>query len=66
MLALSQRIQDRLAALGNEKKARWLENYVKHDICSRGVGRSRSRFKGMECRCLSLEGQGLAGALCSK
>ena len=38
MLALSKLIQDRLAALGNEKKARWLENYVKHDSRSRGVG----------------------------
>lgn len=31
-------IQQRLAALSDEKKARWLENYVKHDIRSRGVG----------------------------
>ena len=31
-------ISDRIAVLGNEEKARWLENYVKHGIKSRGVG----------------------------
>lgn len=34
----SQLLQSRLTALGDEKKARWLENYVKHDIRSKGVG----------------------------
>lgn len=34
----SQLIQSRLSALGDERKARWLENYVKHGIRSKGVG----------------------------
>ena len=34
----SQLLQSRLTALGDEKKACWLENYVKHDIRSKGVG----------------------------
>ncbi|MCB9050892.1 MAG: DNA alkylation repair protein [Lewinellaceae bacterium] len=34
----SQLIQSHLTALGDEHKARWLENYVKHDIRSKGVG----------------------------
>lgn len=38
MNQVSQIIQSRLTALGDEKKARWLENYVKHDIQSKGVG----------------------------
>lgn len=38
MKPVTDLIQQRLAALSDEKKARWLENYVKHDIRSRGVG----------------------------
>ena len=38
MNGVAQAIEARLTALGNEKKARWLENYVKHDIRSKGVG----------------------------
>lgn len=38
MKEVSQIIQSRLTALGDEKKARWLENYVKQDIQSKGVG----------------------------
>lgn len=38
MKNISQTIQSRLTALGDEKKARWLENYVKHNIQSKGVG----------------------------
>lgn len=38
MKRFSKIIQDRLSALGDEKKARWLESYVKHNIQSKGVG----------------------------
>ncbi len=38
MVEITRIIQDRLQAEADEKKARWLENYVKHDIRSRGVG----------------------------
>ncbi len=38
MTDTSQLLQSRLTALGDEKKARWLENYVKHDVRSKGVG----------------------------
>lgn len=38
MNKVAQHIQNNLLAIGDEKKARWLENYVKHSIQSRGVG----------------------------
>ncbi len=38
MHILSRQITDILKDRGNPEKARWLENYVKHDIRSLGVG----------------------------
>ena len=38
MSTFSERILDRLKAVRNVDKAAWLENYVKHDIKSLGVG----------------------------
>ena len=38
MTDISRIIQQKLARLEQPEKARWLENYVKHDIKSRGVG----------------------------
>ena len=35
---ISKYIQDRISSRGNPDKAKWLENYVKHDIKSKGVG----------------------------
>lgn len=34
----AQLIQDQISAHSDEKKARWLENYVKHGVQSKGVG----------------------------
>lgn len=38
MRAISKNIQDKIASIGKPEKAKWLENYVKHDIKSKGVG----------------------------
>lgn len=38
MKEISKYIQDRLTLIGNHEKAKWLENYIKHDIKSKGVG----------------------------
>ena len=38
MKEISKKIQDRITAIGKPEKAKWLENYVKHDIKSKGVG----------------------------
>lgn len=35
---IARRIKNEISAHGDESKARWLENYVKHDVRSRGVG----------------------------
>ncbi len=35
---ISKQIQKTLSSQGDPKKAQWLENYVKHDIKSKGVG----------------------------
>jgi 3-methyladenine DNA glycosylase AlkD len=35
---ISKYIQDTISSSGNPEKAKWLENYVKHDIKSKGVG----------------------------
>ena len=38
MKIVSKEIQDEIASIGKPEKARWLENYVKHDIKSKGAG----------------------------
>ena len=38
MNTYSKHILDRLKSVRNAEKAAWLENYVKHDIKSLGVG----------------------------
>lgn len=38
MTLISKDIHNQISQVGNAKKARWLENYVKHDIQSKGVG----------------------------
>ncbi len=38
MTDISAIIQNRISSIGNTDKAKWLENYVKHDIKSKGVG----------------------------
>lgn len=38
MSSISRHIQEQISSLYNEKKAKWLENYVKHNIKSKGVG----------------------------
>ncbi len=35
---ISKTIQEKITSIGNPEKARWLENYVKHGIRSKGVG----------------------------
>lgn len=35
---ISGNIQNRISSIGKPDKAKWLENYVKHDIKSKGVG----------------------------
>ena len=38
MNEISKNIQDRITSIGKPEKAKWLENYVKHEIKSKGVG----------------------------
>ncbi len=38
MKELSKEIQNRITSISNDAKAKWLENYVKHNIKSKGVG----------------------------
>jgi len=38
MKEISKNIQIKITSIGNPDKARWLENYVKHGIKSKGVG----------------------------
>jgi len=38
MKKISKEIQDRITSVGKPEKAKWLENYVKHNIKSKGVG----------------------------
>ncbi len=38
MKEISNNIQIKITSIGNPDKARWLENYVKHGIKSKGVG----------------------------
>ncbi|MCF8356014.1 MAG: DNA alkylation repair protein [Melioribacteraceae bacterium] len=38
MKEISIYIQNKITAIGKPEKARWLENYIKHDIKSKGVG----------------------------
>ncbi len=38
MKEISIKIQDKILAIGKPEKAKWLENYIKHDIKSKGVG----------------------------
>lgn len=38
MNKISYKIQDQISRRGKPEKARWLENYVKHDIKSKGTG----------------------------
>jgi 3-methyladenine DNA glycosylase AlkD len=38
MKEISKIIQDRITLIGNPEKAKWLENYVKHNVKSKGVG----------------------------
>ena len=38
MKEASRDIQSNITAAGNPEKARWLENYIKHNIKSKGVG----------------------------
>jgi len=38
MKEISLYIQDKITANGNQVKAKWLENYIKHDIKSKGTG----------------------------
>lgn len=38
MKKISKEIQNEIASIGKPEKARWLENYVKHDIKSKGTG----------------------------
>jgi 3-methyladenine DNA glycosylase AlkD len=40
---ISKHIQDKIAAVGKPEKAKWLENYVKHGIKSKGTGISEIR-----------------------
>ncbi len=35
---ISKNIQEKITSFGNPEKAKWLENYVKHNIKSKGVG----------------------------
>ncbi len=37
-MEISKKIQDKILAIGKPEKAKWLENYIKHDIKSKGVG----------------------------
>ncbi len=38
MKEISKNIQNKITSIGNPEKAKWLENYVKHEIKSKGVG----------------------------
>ncbi len=38
MLEVSRNIQDEITSIGIPEKARWLENYIKHQVKSKGVG----------------------------
>lgn len=38
MKDISKDIQDKLTSIGKPEKAKWLENYVKHNVKSKGVG----------------------------
>jgi len=38
MKEISKNIQYKIALIGKPEKAKWLENYIKHDIKSKGVG----------------------------
>jgi 3-methyladenine DNA glycosylase AlkD len=38
MNEISENIQRKITSIANPDKAKWLENYVKHDIKSKGVG----------------------------
>ncbi len=38
MNEIAHKIQNKITALGNPDKAKWLEQYVKHNIKSKGVG----------------------------
>ena len=38
MKEISKNIQDKITLIGKPEKAKWLENYIKHDIKSKGVG----------------------------
>ena len=37
MKEISKNIQNRITSIGNPNKAKWLENYIKHDIKSKRV-----------------------------
>lgn len=38
MKEISKNIQNKITSIGNSDKAKWLENYIKHGIKSKGVG----------------------------
>ena len=38
MKEISKNIHSKILSIGNPDKAKWLENYIKHDIKSKGVG----------------------------
>jgi len=38
MKEISINIKDKITSVGQPEKAKWLENYIKHDIKSKGVG----------------------------
>jgi len=38
MKGTSKYIQNKITSIGKPEKAKWLENYIKHDIKSKGVG----------------------------
>lgn len=38
MKELARNIKSKITSIGNPDKAKWVENYVKHDIKSKGVG----------------------------
>ncbi len=38
MKDISKTIQDKITSIGKPEKAKWLENFIKHNIKSKGVG----------------------------
>ena len=38
MKEISEYIQNKITSIGKQDKSKWLENYIKHDIKSKGVG----------------------------